>query len=84
MTRSRPLDAELEALREVMFRLMNEETSLDTLCKHLPRLTSVSANVARIQNALEANDNEATDMLLKALADLANEEADGDFRGDLG
>lgn len=76
MINARPLDEERDALREVMYRLMSEETSLEALCKHLPRITSVAANVARIQNALEANDHEAADSLLKALAELTAEEND--------
>ena len=79
MSTNRPLAEEREALREVMYRLMSEETSLENLCKHLPRITSVSANVARIQNALEENDNEATDVLLKALAELAADDENDEY-----
>lgn len=79
MTHTRPLAAEQNALRIVLDRLMNEETSLDSLCKHLPRIASVAANVARIQDALEANDNETTDALLKVLADLAAEDDEEEY-----
>lgn len=74
MTITRPLTEERELLRTAMHRIMNEEQDLDFICKHLPRMVLASANVARIQNVLEANDNAATDILLKALAELAEEE----------
>ncbi len=76
MSTIRPLSAERDALNQLLGRLMSEEMSLENLCKHVPRVVSVSANVARIQDALESKDNEATDNLLKALAELTDEEVD--------
>lgn len=76
MSTNRPLSAERDALNQLLGRLMSEEMSLENLCKHVPRVVSVSANVARIQDALESKDNEATDNLLKALAELTHEEVD--------
>lgn len=74
MSTNRPLSAEREALGQLLSRLMSEEMSLENLCKHVPRVVSVAANVARIQDALESRDNEAADVVLKALAELAAEE----------
>lgn len=74
MTHILPLQEEREALSQILFRLMNEETSLDNLCKYVPRIVSVTATVVRVQAALQSNDNEATDTLLRLLAELAEEE----------
>lgn len=70
-------DYERHSLRWVLKRLMGEERDLDTLCKHVPRLASVAANVARIEAALESGkDNDDIDALRKALRDLENTQPD--------
>lgn len=67
-----PLSYERDVLRRILDRLMAEEVSLDNLCKHVPRVVSVAANVARIQSVLEsANQTDDIDALLKALAELS-------------
>jgi hypothetical protein len=74
MTPGQPLAEERDALRQILARLMAEEISLDNLCKHVPRVASVAANVARIQSVLEsAAKADGTDDLLKALAELSSE-----------
>lgn len=73
-TSPRPLAAEQEALSRILHRVMDDSISLEDQCKYVPRIASVTATVARVQAALAANDNEATDALLKMLAELAEEE----------
>lgn len=74
MSSPRPLAPEQNAMRHILARLMEEEANLETLCKYAPRLVSVSANVARIQAALEsANEPDETNALRTALRELATE-----------
>lgn len=85
MSSPAPLTYELDALRQVLVRLMTEETNVESLCKHVPRITSVYANVARIQAGLESDkDKDGMDELNKALAALAAEyeEVDGEDEED--
>lgn len=70
-TTTGPLAQERNALRQILDRLMTEETSLDNLCKLAPRLISVAANVARIEAALESGkETDDLDALRKALREL--------------
>ena len=74
MNYSRPLFIERAALRHLLTRLMTEEVSLDDLCKHVPRVVSVAANVARIQSVLEqAASNGGSDELMRLLAELGDD-----------
>lgn len=68
---SGPLAHERQALRQILDRLLAEESSLEALCKHAPRLVSVAANVARIDAALESGKStDDLDALKKALREL--------------
>lgn len=79
MSRPAPLASELNALRQVLDRLMTEEVNLESLCKHVPRVVSVCANVARIQAGLEADQpSELMEELSKALLEIQEEAENGD------
>lgn len=72
-----PLSQERDVLRQILDRLMAEETSLDNLCKLAPRLISVAANVARIEAALESGkETDDLDALRKALRELESAQPD--------
>lgn len=72
-----PLAFERNALRQILDRLMTEESSLDNLCKLAPRLISVAANVARIESALESGkETDDLDALRKALRELESTQPD--------
>lgn len=74
MTDAIPLVQEREALSQILSRLMSEESSLDNLCKHVPRVVSVAANVARIQSALaKAAEPDAAEIVMRALRELEQE-----------
>jgi len=76
MPPSRPLEPERDALSHVLARLIAEEPSLESLCKHTPRIVSVAANVARIQAALETTtEPDETDVLRTALRELTVQDA---------
>lgn len=77
MPTQQPLQLETEALHSVINRLIAEVSDLDTLCKHLPRLISVSANVARIQDALTDEVAEHHAAIIQALDEI-NSEAEND------
>lgn len=69
-----PLDYERDALRQLLQRLMQEESSLDALCRHAPRIVSVAANVARIEAALQAGkESDEIDTVRRALRELTTE-----------
>ena len=71
------LSQERNALRQILDRLMTEESSLENLCKLAPRLISVSANVARIEAALESGkEADDVDALRKALRELESAQSD--------
>lgn len=68
---SAALTHEREMIRRILDRLMKEESSLDALCKHAPRLVSVAANVARIEASLESGkEGDDLDALRKAIREL--------------
>ena len=72
-----PLTAERAALQEILTRLMAEVTDLETLCKHVPRVISVSITAARVQAALESDTApEAQSTIRKLLAEISAEEGD--------
>lgn len=76
-TTSGPLDYERHALRRILERLMDEEGSLDSLCKHAPRLVSVAANAARIEATLTAGrESDEVSTLRKVLLELTTETTD--------
>lgn len=74
MTSHRPLAPEQDALRHILARLMDEESNLESLCKHAPRLASVAANIARIQASLQAAaEPDEMDAVRRALRELTDE-----------
>lgn len=69
-----PLTAEREALGEVLSRLMDEVSDLETLCKHVPRVVGVAINAARVQAALIGDDqDDDARRIRKALLDVDKE-----------
>lgn len=71
----KPLMAERDALSQILGRLMNEVSELETLCKHGPRIVSVATNTARVQAALEsASEPDSLAEIRKALAELTDGE----------
>lgn len=74
MTSPTPLAEERQALRHILERLMTENFSLEDLCKYIPRIASVSANVTRIDLALVASSApDASEALFQALRELGEE-----------
>lgn len=76
MTTPRPLTEERDALRQILSRLMSEETSLENLCKLAPRIISVSANVARIQEVIQPAESETMEAIRRALIGLDDDDVD--------
>lgn len=72
---TRPLAQERDALSQILTRLMDEVSDLESLCKHAPRLVSVAINAARIQAALETTPDEH-DALRTALRELTTDTTD--------
>lgn len=71
-----PLTYERNVLRRILDRLMDEESNLETLCKHGPRLASTAANVARIESTLDSGQGkDEIQALREALRELESEES---------
>lgn len=61
------LDAEIHALRHVLDRLLREVDDLDTLARHIPRISSVAIQAAKARHQIGARGQDDLMTLLRPI-----------------